>query len=216
MPIKAYNASTRPLICWINIYASCTHAYNSRMCATRDGVLILLRMHGLVSPEFPLSTATKLRNPTHADDHLHTHEQHTRTPPEDHSKTQSVTKEQSAERRGGGREYACCKLHNKPGAPTLPTYNSGRAASPPASSHVSALIRLLLLNTDGSPEASHPLLLRCNLAGRLLLARRLRSSCYSPATLLLPMERLQASSSSLAAVAALLLVVARHGQPRRQ
>ena len=58
-------------------------------------------MHGLVSPEFPLSTATKLRNPTHAGDHLHTHEQHTRTPPEDHSKTQSVTKEQSAERRGG-------------------------------------------------------------------------------------------------------------------
>ena len=86
-----------------------------------DGVLILLRMHGLVSPEFPLSTATKLRNPTHADDHLHTHEQHTRTPPEDHSKTQSVTKEQSAERRGGGREYACCKLHNKPAPHCPPT-----------------------------------------------------------------------------------------------
>ena len=112
MPIKACNASTRPLMCLRNIHASCTHAYNSRMCATRDGVLILLRMHGLVSPEFPLSTATKLRNPTHADDHLHTHEQHTSTPPEDHSKTQSVTKEQSAERRGGRREYACCKLHH--------------------------------------------------------------------------------------------------------
>ena len=50
MPIKAYNASTRPLICWINIYASCTHAYNSRMCATRDGVLILLRTGPIRAP----------------------------------------------------------------------------------------------------------------------------------------------------------------------
>ena len=50
MPIKAYNASTRPLICLRNIYASCTHAYNSRMCATRDGVLILLRTGPIRAP----------------------------------------------------------------------------------------------------------------------------------------------------------------------
>ena len=50
MPIKACNASTRPLICLRNIYASCTHAYNRRMCATRGGVLILLRTGPIRAP----------------------------------------------------------------------------------------------------------------------------------------------------------------------